>query len=162
MIPNKQSFQEIPKGFRKILYLNWAVLFLVIAIANFGFLMLYSVADGSLKPWAEPQIIRFAFGFIMILFFGLIHINFWKKISVVTYLFSLFLLILVLYFGTSGGGAPNLKRELRSSSTSGRRLAMPMCVCVRRPRSRGLILCAPLELRTLGFHLVNACIIHAL
>ena len=105
MIPNKQSFQEIPKGFRKILYLNWAVLFLVIAIANFGFLMLYSVADGSLKPWAEPQIIRFAFGFIMILFFGLIHINFWKKISVVTYLFSLFLLILVLYFGTSGGGA---------------------------------------------------------
>ncbi len=105
MTPNKQSYDEIPNGINKLFYLNWPVLLIVITIASFGFLMLYSVADGNLKPWAEPQIIRFSVGFLMIIVFSFIHINFWKKVSVISYFLSLMLLILVLHFGITGGGA---------------------------------------------------------
>ena len=105
MIKSKQLYRETPSGIRKLLYFNWPVLLLIITVANFGFLILYSVADGSLKPWAEPQIIRFSIGFLIIILISLIHINFWKKISLITYLISLLLLIFVLYFGVTGGGA---------------------------------------------------------
>ena len=105
MIAVKQSYHELPSGFRKILFLNWPVLLLVITVANFGFLILYSVADGNFKPWAEAQIIRFTIGLLIIVIFSFIHTNFWKKISLTSYLLSLILLIMVLYFGVSGGGA---------------------------------------------------------
>ena len=39
----------------KILRFNWAVALLIIAVASIGFLMLFSVANGSLTPWAKPQ-----------------------------------------------------------------------------------------------------------
>ncbi|MDG2475009.1 MAG: rod shape-determining protein RodA [Paracoccaceae bacterium] len=105
MISSKNPYHEIPNGFRKLFYLNWPVLLLVITTANFGFLILYSVADGNLKPWAQPQIIRFIIGVFVIFIFSFININFWKKVSFYTYLLSLLLLVLVLYFGVSGGGA---------------------------------------------------------
>ncbi len=105
MISNKLSYHEIPTGIRKIFHLNWPVLLLVITISNFGFLILYSVADGNLKPWAEPQIVRFAIGFALLIVFSFIHINFWKKLSLPAYILSFTLLILVFYFGITGGGA---------------------------------------------------------
>lgn len=105
MISGKQAYREIPSGISKIYFLNWPVLLLIVTISNFGFLILYSVADGSLKPWAEPQIIRFMIGFAIIILFSVIHINFWKQVSLMVYLFSLLLLVLVLYFGIAGGGA---------------------------------------------------------
>ena len=105
MISTKQSYHQLPIGFRKILFLNWPVLLLVITVSNFGFLILYSVAEGNFKPWAEAQIIRFTIGLLIILIFSFIHTNFWKKISLAAYLLSLILLIMVLYFGVSGGGA---------------------------------------------------------
>ena len=91
MISTKQSYHQLPIGFRKILFLNWPVLLLVITVSNFGFLILYSVAEGNFKPWAEAQIIRFTIGLLIILIFSFIHTNFWKKISLATYLVSLIL-----------------------------------------------------------------------
>ena len=105
MINSKQIYRENPKGISKILALNWPVLLLVFATANFGFLILYSVADGNLKPWAQPQMIRFVIGFLIIIIFSFIHIGFWRKMSLIIYLGSIILLILVLYIGISGGGA---------------------------------------------------------
>ena len=105
MINNRQIYRENPKGIFKILALNWPVLLLVFTTANFGFLILYSVADGNLKPWAQPQMIRFGIGFLIIIILGVIHIGFWRKMSPIIYLISLVLLILVLYIGISGGGA---------------------------------------------------------
>jgi hypothetical protein len=46
----------------KVLHLNWALVLLLAAVAGVGFLMLYSVAGGTLSPWAEPQMKRFALG----------------------------------------------------------------------------------------------------
>ncbi|PCH72377.1 MAG: rod shape-determining protein RodA, partial [Rhodobacteraceae bacterium] len=40
------SVKSAPTGLRKILYLNWALTLLLIAVAGIGFLMLYSVEGG--------------------------------------------------------------------------------------------------------------------
>ena len=105
MISKQQSYRDIPTGPYKILALNWPVLLLVITVSSFGFLILYSVADGDLKPWAQPQMIRFSIGIVIIVIFSVIHINFWRKLSLLIYGVSLLLLVLVIYFGVSGGGA---------------------------------------------------------
>ena len=105
MINNKNLYRSLPKGISKIFALDWPVLLLVFTVSNFGFLILYSVADGSLKPWAQPQMIRFSIGFLLILIFSFMHINFWRRLSLIIYLLSILLLILVLNFGISGGGA---------------------------------------------------------
>jgi rod shape determining protein RodA len=54
-----------PSGWRKILYLNWPLIVLVLAVAGVGFLMLTSVAGGRVDRWAEPQMQRFAMGFVL-------------------------------------------------------------------------------------------------
>ena len=56
--------EQTPTGWRKILYLNWPLVFLLAAVASTGFLMLYSVAGGHGDVWAEPQIERFAVGMV--------------------------------------------------------------------------------------------------
>jgi len=52
----------VPAGFRKLLHLNWPIVFLITAVSGFGFLMLYSVAGGSMTPWASAQVQRFGIG----------------------------------------------------------------------------------------------------
>ena len=53
------TVKTVPSGFRKILHMNWALVILLIAVASVGFLMLFSVAGGSLSPWSEAQMERF-------------------------------------------------------------------------------------------------------
>ena len=60
---------------RKLLRLNWALILLVIAIAGFGFLMLYSVAGGDFDRWAGRQVSRFAFGVGLMLFIVTLILN---------------------------------------------------------------------------------------
>ena len=54
--------QRMPKGAAKVLHLNWALVVLLIAVACYGFVMLYSVAGGSTRPWMELQMQRFGVG----------------------------------------------------------------------------------------------------
>jgi rod shape determining protein RodA len=74
-------------------------------VAGAGFLMLYSVAGGSFSPWAEPQMKRFALGFVAMLIVAMIPIWFWRSLSGLGYLASLLLLLAVEFFGTVGMGA---------------------------------------------------------
>ncbi|MBT4952464.1 MAG: rod shape-determining protein RodA, partial [Rhodobacteraceae bacterium] len=87
--------RSVPTGMRKILYLNWPLTILIISAAGFGFLMLYSVAGGSLRPWAEPQMKRFALGFLIMLVIAMTPIWAWRNLSFVGYALSLILLLLV-------------------------------------------------------------------
>ena len=64
--------QDNPSLLRKFFRLNWALILLVSAIAGIGFMMLYSVAGGSMDPWARPQLNRFAVGMAIMLIVGLI------------------------------------------------------------------------------------------
>jgi rod shape determining protein RodA len=97
--------RSVPTGPRKILYLNWPLTILIISTAGFGFLMLYSVAGGSLRPWAEPQMKRFALGFLIMLVIAMTPIWVWRNLSFVGYALSLILLLLVELFGVKGMGA---------------------------------------------------------
>ena len=51
---------------RKLLLLNWPFLLLITAIAAVGVAALYSVAGGSLEPWASRHVVRFCIGLALI------------------------------------------------------------------------------------------------
>lgn len=101
----EHSPRTVPTGFRKVLYLNWPVILLLIATSSVGFLMLYSVAGGSFEPWAMAQMQRFAVGMAGLFIVAFVPIWFWRNMAGLAYLVSLALLIFVEVFGHTGMGA---------------------------------------------------------
>jgi len=99
------SVRKIPTGFNRLAYINLPIIILLIAIASIGFLMLFSVAGGSIEPWAKVQMIRFSIGFFLMLIIAFIPIWFWRNISGLAYFVSIVLLLAVEFFGISGMGA---------------------------------------------------------
>ncbi len=99
------NVKSVPTGFRKLLFLNWPIILLLCAISSAGFIMLYSVAGGSVNPWLEPQLKRFAFGLAVMIGIAMIPIWFWRNVSAVGYIVSVLLLIAVELFGEVRMGA---------------------------------------------------------
>ncbi|MFD1912880.1 rod shape-determining protein RodA [Halodurantibacterium flavum] len=99
------NVKTIPTGIRKVLYVNWALVILLTAIASVGFLMLYSVAGGRLHVWSEPQMERFAFGMAAMFVVAFVPIWFWRNVAGVAYLVSFLLLLAVEFVGSVGMGA---------------------------------------------------------
>ncbi|WP_170475102.1 rod shape-determining protein RodA [Ruegeria arenilitoris] len=99
------AVKSTPSGVRKVLYMNWPLTLLLVSVACAGFLMLFSVAGGSWTPWAEPQMERFGLGLVVMFIIAVVPIWFWRNMSVVAYLSSIGLLILVELVGTVGMGA---------------------------------------------------------
>ena len=97
--------KTMPTGFRKVLYVNWPLVVLISAVAAVGMMMLYSVAGGSVEPWAAAQAKRFALGFVLMLLVGFVPLYFWRNVAGFIYAVSLFLLIGVALFGDVGMGA---------------------------------------------------------
>ncbi|TBN42681.1 rod shape-determining protein RodA [Paracoccus subflavus] len=94
-----------PTGLRKILYLNWPLVFLIAAVASIGFLMLVSVAGGQVDTWAKPQMYRFAAGMVIMLGLAFVPMWFWRGISIPAYVCCFLLLIAVDMVGVIGMGA---------------------------------------------------------
>ncbi len=99
------TVKTVPTGVAKVLYLNWALVVLLSAVAGVGFLMLYSVAGGDLSRWAEPQMRRFGLGLAVMFAFGLTPIWFWRNVAGLAYGVALLLLFAVPLVGTVGMGA---------------------------------------------------------
>ncbi len=99
------TVKSVPVGWRKVLHVNWALVVLLIAVSSAGFLMLYSVAGGSFQPWAEPQMIRFGVGLVIMLVFAFVPIWYWRSMSGIAYVVSLALLVGVDVAGSVGMGA---------------------------------------------------------
>ena len=99
------SVRKVPTGFARLSYVNLPILILIIAISAIGFLMLFSVAGGSLEPWAKLQMIRFSFGFLLMLIIAFVPIWFWRNISGLAYIVSIVLLVVVEFYGVAGMGA---------------------------------------------------------
>ena len=99
------NVKSTPSGLSKILYLNWGLTLLILSVASVGFLQLYSVAGGSLAPWAEPQMKRFALGLAAMLVVAMVPIWFWRNVSAVAYALSVLLLVAVELIGVEGKGA---------------------------------------------------------
>ncbi len=97
--------RESPGPLRKLLRINWPLVLLIGAISGFGFLILYSVAGGSLDPWASRQMSRFGVGMVLMIIVGMINIRVFRALSPVAYLGALALLVAVEFVGRSGMGA---------------------------------------------------------
>ena len=95
----------VPTGLRKLIYVNWALVLLLTAVASAGFIMLYSVAGGSSTPWMETQMERFAFGLLLMLAIGMVPIWFWRNMSVLGYIVALLLLVAVEFVGAERNGS---------------------------------------------------------
>ena len=95
----------VPSGFRKLLHLNWPIVFLITAVSGFGFLMLYSVAGGSMTPWAAAQVQRFGIGIAVMIAMAMVPIWFWRNMAVVGYLAALVLLVAVEFIGVERNGS---------------------------------------------------------
>jgi len=100
------SFSEPPRSlFRKLIRINWALVLLICAVAGVGILMLYSVAGGSMDPWAGRQLNRFMVSLALMIVIAMIDIRFWRWASPLAYLGALGLLLAVEFVGTKGMGA---------------------------------------------------------
>lgn len=99
------SVERVPTGWRKILYINWALVALVSAVSCIGFLMLYSVSGGDIDRWAMPQMERFAVGMVLMIALAFVPIWFWRSIAVGSYVICVLLLVAVEMMGHVGMGA---------------------------------------------------------
>ena len=97
--------KTVPTGWRKVLFINWGLIVLIIGAAFSGFVMLISVAGGSLDPWASAQIQRFSIGLLAMFIIALTPIWIWRNLSVPIYIVALLLLLLVEFLGSTGMGA---------------------------------------------------------
>jgi rod shape determining protein RodA len=94
-----------PTGLTKILYVNWALVILLTAVASVGFLMLVSVAGGDPDRWAEPQMKRYALGLAAMFSIAFVPLWFWRSMAGIAYAVSVILLLGVEFFGSVGMGA---------------------------------------------------------
>ena len=95
----------VPTGFSKILAYHWALTLLIIAASSIGFLMLFSVSGGDIDRWAQPQMIRFAMGMVLMTIMAFIPINTYRKLSFLVYLVALILLVVVDVAGEASKGS---------------------------------------------------------
>jgi rod shape determining protein RodA len=90
---------------RKLLQLNWPFLLLITAITGVGVAALYSVAGGSLDPWASRHVVRYCIGLGILFTLALVDLRWLMRLAYPTYLVALLLLAAVLVWGVESGGA---------------------------------------------------------
>lgn len=88
-----------------IAQLPWRTILLLLALASFGFIVLYSAAGGSLTPWAGLHMIRFMVLLTMAIIFSRLKENFWKSIAFPAYIMVVIMLLGVELIGAVGGGS---------------------------------------------------------
>ena len=99
------KIRAVPRGFQKLFYLNWPIILLLCAAGAIGIIMLTSIAGNNWHPWASAQLKRFFVGLALMISIAMTPIWFWKSMSVLSYIASLGLLVLVEFFGSTGMGA---------------------------------------------------------
>lgn len=96
--------------------LNWVLISLVIILAFTGFMMLYSAAGGSFRPWVIRQLGFFCFFFPLMLFIAVTDIKIWYKASYFLYLVALGMVITVNIMDQVGHNAMGATRWFRIGS----------------------------------------------
>src|SRR3546814_1091655 len=86
----------------------WRVLGILLAIAGFGTLVLYSAAGGSITPWAINQAVRFAIFSGMALVLSRIPLETFARFAFPAYGVVLTALFLVELIGGVAGGSQRL------------------------------------------------------
>lgn len=88
-----------------IAQLPWKTILLLLALASFGFIVLYSAAGGSLTPWAGTHMVRFMVFLAMAIVLSRLNENFWKTVSFPVYGVVVLMLLGVELIGAVGGGS---------------------------------------------------------
>lgn len=85
--------------------IHWRAVGMIFGIALFGLAMMLSAGGGAVSPWAAPQMLRFAVGFIAMLVIAVIPVHLLLRHAYNFYLFCLLILIAVEVMGFMGKGA---------------------------------------------------------
>ncbi|GAB4236431.1 MAG: rod shape-determining protein RodA [Methyloligellaceae bacterium] len=96
---------HFPAFGEKLAGLNWPFILLVTLLAGVGAAALYSVAGGSLEPWAETHVVRYCIGLAILFAVALLDMRIWLRCAYPVYLLALALLIAVPFLGVENGGA---------------------------------------------------------
>ena len=88
----------------RIQSLNWLIVLMIVLIAGVGLAMQYSVAGGSMEPWALRQGLRFLFALGIMLAIALVDIRMWMALAYPAWFAGLGLLIAVEFIGDVGKG----------------------------------------------------------
>ena len=99
----------------KLWRMNWPLLMVAGLIGSIGVAALYSVAGGSLAPWAERHALRLAIGLALIIACGLTPLRTWLGLAYPAYVVALLLLAAVPLVGVEQLGA---RRWLGTASVS--------------------------------------------
>ena len=84
----------------KLSKLNWLIILCIIILGFVGVASLYSAAGGDWDPWAQKHLIRFIFGFLLMLLLAFLPPNIFFNLSVVSFLLGIFTLVLLKFIGT--------------------------------------------------------------
>ncbi len=89
----------------KFFNLSFMYILFIMLLASIGVVMLYSAANGSWSPWALNHLVRFAFGFVLMLALAMTDIRVFMRYAYIFYFGTLILLIIVEVEGYVGMGA---------------------------------------------------------
>ena len=89
----------------KLSEIDWRLAGLLAFIAGMGAMMLYSIAGGSWKPWAEAHLIRFCLLFGVMVLMSLVDLRVWYGLAYPVYVIALVMLIAVPVVGQTHLGA---------------------------------------------------------
>tara|TARA_R110002050_G_scaffold847_3_gene5910 strand:- start:4509 stop:5627 length:1119 start_codon:yes stop_codon:yes gene_type:complete len=98
-------YSEHIKVFEKLKNLNYFLIIMISSLSFLGFALLYSAGGGSFLPWAQPQIIRFFIGFVLMIFVAIVNLRVILNYAYAFYGLSFILLVAVEVFGMVGMGA---------------------------------------------------------
>jgi rod shape determining protein RodA len=85
--------------------IDWVLVLMLCLLAASGGLMLYSIAGGSWKPWALPQMLRFGLFTLLMLGLALVDLRVWFAAAYPVYGLGLLLLLGVAVAGHAALGA---------------------------------------------------------
>lgn len=90
---------------QKFMRVHWGVLLVASLIAVIGTATLYSVAGGSVTPWAERHAVRFLFGLGLVLTMAAVPLRIWIGLAYPAFATALVMLCLVPIVGVETLGA---------------------------------------------------------
>ncbi len=102
------QYSELNKSdtfFQKIKNLDYPLIIMILLLGLISFFMMYSVDEGKILTHTKSHFTKFVIFFLLMVILSMLHIKFWYKISSISYLAVLVLLVLVKFFGFEAGGA---------------------------------------------------------
>lgn len=94
------------RGLRdRLARLHWPLIILLTMIAGAGVVTLYSVAEGSWRPWAMQHGLRYAAALMVLIIAGMIPIRYWMALAYPMYFAALAALAAVPFIGEINMGA---------------------------------------------------------